>query len=94
MKGVKMHWPFRNEILLSDDDRIQVLAFKKFLDSGVWVDDGASGNKFHVSDLDYQFATGKLSAKDYLSAKSPGLPEDSNQMKLEVGELFPNQDFS
>jgi hypothetical protein len=81
----------REEVLLSDNDRIQVMAFKVFLDSGTWVTDRSFGRKLYTDEISYQYAIGKITAKDYLSAKRPELLEYPTKLASATDELFHNQ---
>lgn len=64
-----MGWPVREEVLKTDDDALQVEAFKRFLLSGDWDSEGKTWT-FRTDYDSYRFASGELSAKDYLYLKS------------------------
>lgn len=87
----KVSFPVRSEVLLSDDDRIQVLAFQKFLKNSEWVKDnsfskGKSKRRILlVEQRDYDYATGKINAREYLGED---LSANSNQLRIEFEDIF------
>jgi hypothetical protein len=66
---------------LTDEDAIQVLAFHKFLNEGTWKTspEDSSQKIFEVDQTSFDYATGKLSASEYLEIElDPAKKEDSS----------------
>lgn len=50
---------------LTEEDAVHVAAFEKFLKEGNWIDDDGK-RKYLVSKRGWEYATGKITAKEYL----------------------------
>lgn len=69
---------------LSDEDKIQILAFAKWLRCGKSIIvDGV--RKLKINKLEHDYATGKISAKTFLLGDSEAKTEDLDELWREYG---------